>query len=246
MAGDEGFFRRRILLLQEQHRVVAALEDDFHAFAVVISHDGDKVTDVNARAIRYPLTTCAGAVEPLRGFRGMRLSPDSRAVGAVADARMNCTHLFDLTGLAIAHACREQLRREYDISIADSSTSVMDASLKVDGREQLGFLIRDGVIEAPSPFAGQRIGQGFSAWVQRNVEDPERREAALVLQRGCFVAGGRRHREQIARAAGGWSAIRPGACYSHQPERLTQAVRIADSFRDFSRDEWRLLSFLED
>src|SRR5688572_16745517 len=51
------------------------------------------------RAHRFPWTTCAAAVDPLRALEGTPLSTDATAAGAWTDPRANCTHLFDLAGL---------------------------------------------------------------------------------------------------------------------------------------------------
>lgn len=243
-AAVQGIFRRRIRLVQQAQQVIGAVEDDFHAFVVIVTHDGTTVTGLDARAIRYPLTICSSAIEPLRVLSGVPLSPESRLLGSFADAHSHCTHLFDLAGLSIAHACRNEQQRQYDISIPDPESGRTHALLMVNGQERLRFQVSAEVIEAPIPFTGQNLGKGFSRWAQANLADLELREAALVLQRGWFVSNGRRHREQISHATGAWSEIPPGACYSHQPERIGKAARI-HSYRDFTQDESALLAFLD-
>jgi hypothetical protein len=244
-AAVRGTFRRRIRLIRGERQVVAGIEDDFHAFKVVVTHDGQRVTDVAAEAVRYPLDTCPGAIEPLQALHGATLSADCRAIGGLADARMNCTHLFDLAGLAIAHACRDQVHRQYDVAIPDAHRNRTQASLFVDGSERLRLEMLADEIEAPAPFAGQNIGRGFSRWVLANVADMELREALLVLHRGWFVSRGRQHVEQIADLRGVWTAIGAGACYSHQPERKQTAVRLQNTIRDFTSADSALVQFLE-
>ena len=55
----------------------------------------------------------------------MQLSGRCLAVGDWAPPRLNCTHMFDLAGLAVAHAARQAItdigggaeRRQYDVEI---------------------------------------------------------------------------------------------------------------------------------
>src|SRR5262245_29567242 len=98
----EGVYRRGFALAGGEGSVVADLEDDFHRFRVTLEHDGERVTHVLAQAFRYPWTECVGAVAVLRGLEGAALSQRPRAAARHADPRANCTHLFDLAGLAIA------------------------------------------------------------------------------------------------------------------------------------------------
>ena len=58
---------------------------------------------------------------PLHALEGMPLSDRCLAVGDWAPPRLNCTHMFDLAGLAVAHAARHVAggaeRRQYDVEI---------------------------------------------------------------------------------------------------------------------------------
>src|SRR6266576_2712308 len=78
--GTSMFWRRIRLVNIDSTITVGELEDDCHHF-------------------RGPWTTCGKAGEPLRAIEGHPLRPRASAIGAYADARANCTHLFDLTGL---------------------------------------------------------------------------------------------------------------------------------------------------
>src|SRR3954453_19153948 len=100
------------------------MEDDFHRFGIPLHHDGELVTEVVGEGTRYPWTTCPGAVEPLRALSGAPLTTRLSALGEYAPARQNCTHLFDLTGLAVAHAARgNATTRVYDVAIPDRDGS---------------------------------------------------------------------------------------------------------------------------
>ena len=102
----DGLYRRRIRLTALDREVTGELEDDCHGFRVRVSHDGAAVTDISADTLRVPLTTCSGAIRPLRALVGTRLHTPPPAIVAAVDPRANCTHLYDLTLLAIAHLDR--------------------------------------------------------------------------------------------------------------------------------------------
>src|SRR4030081_3400195 len=99
--------------------VVAELEDDFHHFRVTVAHDGARVTGVRGMGVRFPWSTCPFAAAQLEPLVGMPLSTRSTAVGDVVSARDNCTHMFDLAGLAVAHPARGDDRREDDGVVLD-------------------------------------------------------------------------------------------------------------------------------
>src|SRR5207237_10898454 len=121
MTYPSGSYRRRIhVTASPDHAAVTAeLEDDFHHFRVTVAHDGARVTGVRGEGVRYPWSTCPLAAAQLEPLFGMSLSTRSTAVGDVVSARDNCTHMFDLAGLAVAHAARDGDRRQYDITVSD-------------------------------------------------------------------------------------------------------------------------------
>ncbi|MFM7785844.1 MAG: hypothetical protein ACKPE6_14570, partial [Gammaproteobacteria bacterium] len=88
-----GCFRRAIRLWRiDAATVGAAVEDEPHAFALRLSHDGERVTGVEAEAVRFPLTTCPGATDALRSIIGAPLDPRMSVLKQHADPRANCTH----------------------------------------------------------------------------------------------------------------------------------------------------------
>src|ERR1051325_10121106 len=106
-------YRRRIRIPGSPRGVVSELEDDFHHFRVTVEHDGERVTAIAGEGVRFPWSTCPSAAAALQPIIGMLLSPRSTAVGEVTPARANCTHMFDLAGLAVAHAHRGNAVRQY-------------------------------------------------------------------------------------------------------------------------------------
>lgn len=80
-----GIYRRRIVLARRSTRVEARLEDSNHAFSLTLVHDGQHVTGVDGRALRYPLSTCPQAMTRLQKFVGLprcsRIMPCSPPCG---------------------------------------------------------------------------------------------------------------------------------------------------------------------
>ena len=101
-----GVLRRRIDIASRTGEVRAVVEDNFHHFQVTVHHHEEVVTDVIGRALRNPWTRCPLAADRLQLLIGMPLSPAATAVIERTDPRMQCTHMFDLAGLAIAAAAR--------------------------------------------------------------------------------------------------------------------------------------------
>ena len=166
-AFTEGPYRRRIRLLSTDPGVVeAALEDDFHHFALTLRHDGERVIDIAGRARRWPWSTCADAVIPLRQIEGMSLSPRCTSVATAADPRANCTHLFDLAGLAVAHAARGVERRQYDAEIPRPVDRRSRARLWRDGQVVLEWQLVDGAVVDAPPYSDVPWNGGFMRWTE--------------------------------------------------------------------------------
>ncbi len=47
-------YRRKTIAEAGQFETVAAMEDDFHHFAVRLRHDGRHVTELHGEAVRFP------------------------------------------------------------------------------------------------------------------------------------------------------------------------------------------------
>jgi hypothetical protein len=238
--GTTGVYRRRIRLIAAPGTVRAALEDTAHAMRLVLRHDGARVTGIEPRFTRIPLTTCAGAAEPLRALVGLPLAsyPEKRL--ATLDPRLNCTHLYHLALLALAHASRNGTR-QYDVAVPCDRSAPVWASLHRDGAIVHHWQIEGGGILAPAALAGRPVLQGFSRWAAAHF-DAETFEAAIVLHNGIFVSG-----------AGHWETTKPrslrasdypellGACFSYQPVRVQDGVYIPDSPRDTTPPDVPLL-----
>jgi hypothetical protein len=244
-AQQPGIYRRRIVLEAEGDGVTGWLEDDFHCFGATLRHDGERVVSLRGEANRWPWTTCPAAVNPLELLVGARLSTSLREIARGVDPRAQCTHLFDVALLAIAHAARGGPRRSYDAAIPDRVQGRTRATLHRDGQPVLAWELDRGTITSPEPFAGRLLQGGrLNAWIDAHFEG-DSAEAALVLRRACTISIGRRYDfDRIARAETFAHELGAGACYTFGESVLPNAERVVGSVRDFSEcaEEMRIQS----
>ena len=234
-------FLRRIRLTSDGREVLAELEDDFHHFEVRLGHDGAEVTAISGAAVRYPWSTCAEASSALARMVGMALSRRSTAHAAVVSPRANCTHLFDLAGLAVAHAAAGRQRRQYDARVPDRVDGRTRATLHRDGALVLEWDVAGRAILGPPPFDGQRLrGSGFITWAEGEL-DEDQAEAALVLRRALDIGMGRgMDLDPVPNAQAIAEMVGP-VCFSFQPERAPVALRMKGTTWDFAQHPERLL-----
>lgn len=236
-------FRRRIRLQARPGTVWAELEDDFHHFRVVLGHDGALVTSVTGEAVRYPWQTCPFAYDELAPLVGMALSPSSTAVGRRLSARLNCTHQFDLAGLAVAHATRRRTERQYDVFVPDRDAAGRTRPVvRCDGVVVVEWDLRGREIAGPPPFSEVPLrGGSFLRWAEE-VLDLDTAEAAIVLRRACEISWGRVQDLDTYDSAAPLAELMRGVCYTFQPSRAAGAARMKGTIRDFSDDADRLLA----
>jgi hypothetical protein len=230
-----GSYRRRIRLVNVEPGLVdSGLEDDFHYFRVRVRHDGDVVTAIESDAYRWPWTTCPPAGEELQLLVGMPLSPRALAVGDVANPRLQCTHQFDLSGLAIAHASRAANSRQYDVEVPYGAQSGGAHEVRVWRNEELAlaWTLNGHSCVAPEPFASAPWRGGFLKWADRTL-DPETAEAAIVLRRACDIAIGRGANLEAYRTAGELAIAGSGICFTFQEQTARVARRQVGTIRDF-------------
>lgn len=241
----DGLYRRRIRLSHQDAHVLGELEDDCHGFRVRVGHDGDKVTAVTGDTPRIPMNTCAGAISPLQALVGIPLDTPAPDIVARVNPRSNCTHLYDLSLLAMAHASQDKAVREYDVEVHDRPRGGGPARAEValDGVAMHRWMLDWTDIVEPAAWHGRPVLNGFSAWANEAFEGLER-EAAFVLSKGVFVAFSRIYDMS---ASAGQSALEHesmlGACYSYSEGVVEHAVRRHDSVRDFSTTPEQLLEF---
>lgn len=243
-----GLYRRRIRLARTGRHVDAALEDDCHGFRLHLEHDGVRVTAVAGEALRVPLNTCAGALQPLQSLVGVALDAPVSSIVASVPPRGNCTHLFDLSLLALAHVSQPEPVRIYDVEVVDQAQEGAPARAEVflNGESIHCWQLARMAIVEPQKFAGRPVLRGFSAWANEAFAGREL-EAAMVLSRGVFVACSRMFDMS---EIGGQPALNHtnmlGACYSYSAGVVEHAIRNHDTVRDFSETPEALLTFKVD
>lgn len=240
-----GAFRRRIRLCnQNSNQVSAELEDCNHGFRLTIKHQQQRIIAIEVEALRYPLSSCPGAIKPLQALVGCRLDDSISAFKQASPPRSNCTHLYDLALLAVDHAQRHEVERVYDVEVPDSVSAEQSMSVHRNGEKIHHWQTDQQRIVEPGSLSGKPLMQGFSQWSQQYFNNAEQLEAALVLQRGYFVA---RARRVELNNRGGEPAINDsmmiGACYSYSPGVVEQAIRLPGTVRDFSDKPEQLLTF---
>jgi hypothetical protein len=239
-----GVFRRRVRLENRPRQVTAELEDINHGFRLTLSHDGQRVTDIAAEPIRYPFDTCPGAVAMLKPLVGCALDSESSALRRTLPPGQNCTHLYDLALLALAHSARPARDRIYDVTVPDEIEDGALVTLNCDGVAVHEWRVRSHHLVEPPLLAGNPMQKGFYRWASEEFSG-DSLEAAQVLQRGYFVAQSRRYDYMNS---GGRLAkndnMPDGACYSYNTGVVEQAVHTAGMARDFTDAADQLLKFV--
>lgn len=225
-----GALNRVVRIVGHDREVRAVVEDDFHHFRVALSHDGHKVTRISSESPRSPYSLCPAAGLRLQLLVGTALTDDPTATARLLDARQQCTHQFDLAGLALAAAARGTKELRYDLAVSDAVHGKQHAVLHRNGVQVLDWDVADYAIVAPPAFAGRGLGAGFTTWVAQALEN-QAAEDALVLRRGVFISDGRGLADWLD---GLDHAPATGGCWVQQPEQNEQAKRHRGSTLDFA------------
>lgn len=215
-------FRRRIVVEARKGAVAAMLEDDIHCLAVILRHDGVRVTAIETHFERLPWTTCPGAQAKLvETFAGLPLAE----VTARRDKKQNCTHFHDMAVLAAAHTAQAG-RVVYDILATDPIEAERFLEVRRDGQVLHGWTERDGILCEPAEVAGKTLFT-LRDWIGTLTGLAQ--ESARLLQWAAIVAHGRTMPLESQSIA---SDI-PSNCYTFQPDRAKGAIRNG-ARRDFS------------
>jgi hypothetical protein len=235
VAADATGYRRRIrLTATDPATVVAELEDDFHRFRVTLIHDSERVVRLKGDAIRYPWSACPGADALLSRFAGVELFSRSTALAGHDDPKQHCTHMFDLSSLAIAHAYARRSTRQYDAFIPDFVDRKSTPTLHRDGELLLEWHSDRGTITGPDPFTNVSMTKGFVRWADDNLDD-ELLEAAMVLRRAWDIGRARgRDLDHMETAAELAPQLPPTPCFTFQPDVVNRSKRMIGTARDFS------------
>jgi len=197
--------------------VQAELEDDYHCMSVTIYHDGHAAENIEIDMRRAPWSTCPGAVAELRQtFAGKELAIFPQE----GKKKHNCTHLYDLATLAAGHA-KDVEPTTYDIQVTDPVDNQRCAELRRNSKVLLSWQESRFHITEPKEAAGLRLDQ-LRAWIETLESDLQ--EPARLLQWGNILANGR----VIPLDQQSDAKKMPPSCYSFQPDRAAQAVRIGE------------------
>jgi hypothetical protein len=239
-----GIYRRRIRLEAGDGFVRGDMEDDPHRFGVVVRHDGERVTGIEGLPLRTPWDLCEGAVAQLQRIVGAPLSPNPQSLHRLLPASQQCTHLFDLAGLAVAHAARGIARRQYDVEApVAKQTGPRRLTLWRDGERLLEWIVDGTRIAAPAPYIDQDT-RTMLAWAAQAFPDADAYEAVCVLRRTVLISLSRlAHLDEHTHATA--FPGRMGGCWVYQPGHVEQATRRVGSTREFIASPDRLLEDLD-
>ncbi len=244
--GTGGVYRRSIVLVNTPGMTWGELEDDFHHFRIEVDHDGEVATDARGLAIRGPWQSCFDSPDAIRAAIGMRVGGTSTSIGRHTRARDNCTHLFDVTGLAVAHVGRVEPQRRYDIECTErSADDTFVARLVRDGEEVLEWHVEGLDIAAPEEWVGAPLRSGFIRWAEERLE-PELAEAAIALRRVLDISMGRLKDLDELNEAAEVGGVMAGKCYTYTPEIRLGSLRMRGSAKDFTDHSDRVLGHLDD
>jgi hypothetical protein len=241
-----GIFRRRLLVTTAPGLARADVEDDAHRFGVLVRHDDRRVTSVEGRAWRTPRTLCRGALAVLDRLVGMPLSPNPVDAYRHTKSTEQCTHLFDLAALAIAHSARGTVRRQYDVDIpVHDMTSPRVATLRRDGKVVLTWTVSDRThILGPDIFAGRDI-RTVLTWAESGLPALDDYEAVFVMRRAWLVSVSREiDQDRFPRADSPLHA-KIGACFVYQHGVVEHATRSWGATLDFTGALERMLEDLD-
>lgn len=229
----KGVYRRRVQLDRDVDRILATLDDTHHSMWLTLETGDNRVVGIDAGFTRVPATTCPGAVVGLRALIGRPIAGASSNMRAIFPAPENCTHLVDLAAWALSHAARASALRVVDVCVPDERGSIW-VEVRVDGVIAHRWLVADHRIVAPTSLRGLPLMRGFLAWARERF-DGDDLELAIMLQRGVFVARGRRY--VVDAAPPKPLAAAPAmldACYSYARDRIDQAFDTVGYVRDFT------------
>lgn len=247
-----GCFRRRILIVQQGEKLTGLLEDTNHGFSVELEFKQHKLCAINAQTKRTPFNTCSNAIEKLDPLIGLdcKLELNSKDLNLLAGANANCTHLLDLTILAILFYKPEAVQdetprqRQFDVMVADADAQGSDCQVFCDGKLIHQWQAKQFQITAPQALASMVLYKGFAQWANRFFSDELENQAAFVLQKGYFVAQARLYDiDALAGEKADAHESMVGACYTYQPDVSALAYRLENTTRDFSNDQTQLLKF---
>jgi hypothetical protein len=226
-----GIYRRRLRFVDKPGAVVALADDTHHSYWLTLDHRLGRVTAIDAGFNRAPTDMCPGAVAGLKAVVGASLEEPIAEIMARLPRWSNCTHLVDLALWGIAQVGRSAV---WDIEVPDQRDQPVWVTITRDGELIHRWRIADYRMVAPEPFAGQPLLSGFMKWATAAFSGEEMM-AATMLQRGLFVARGRRFVVDEGEPLPVASAVgMAGMCWSYSGDRLLHGKGVLGYVRDFT------------
>jgi hypothetical protein len=169
------------------------------------------------------------------------------AIGGFIDMWDQCTHMFDLAGLAIAAAYAKRPHRCYEIMVTDRRptpqprrphTGRCVAELRRDGGGILRWDIDEQDIVGRPEL--RSLLRGFRSWTE--TLPVAEAEACLVLRRCVGVAAGRAvNVDSVVFAS---EIGLPPVCHTYRPDQAAMGRRNVGNRRDFSAGTQNVLANL--
>jgi hypothetical protein len=240
-----GMYRRRVCLQTlDDNTVLAEMEDDQHGFRIFLTHNTSHIVAINVESLRVPMTTCSGAGAVLAQLAGTPLSESPRSLAAHSNPRSHCTHQFDLLGLAITHALRNEPTRQYDVAIHDAVDGLRRVVGEINGLLFFDWQLRSDVIETAGVWQNVSVQKGFAQWAEQNLP-ADQLELALVVQRGMLVSTTRYVLIEPMEGMGLLDdPMTKGVCYSYSEPVINSAIRYGSNNRNFTDAPEMLLRFV--
>lgn len=227
-----GIYRRLLRFVGWAGGVTAQVDDTHHSYWIQIGDDGSTVTAVDGAFLRAPTSACSGSVAGLQALVGTSIKAPARELLGRLPPASNCTHLSDLACWASLHRARSAT---WAIAIPDETDAPVEIEITRDGVPFHRWTVRHHRITAPAALRGLPLMRGFMAWA-RDTFSADALLAAIMLQRGLFVARGRRHLVDagtqpvpVAVAEG-----MAGTCWSYSGERRAYATCSLGYVEDFT------------
>jgi Protein of unknown function (DUF2889) len=180
-------YRRTIDLHPAIGVIEAEVEDYLHHFTVRLTHDGCRVTEATATAVRSPWHSCPVGAAGVRALAGTELAVAGQSRAWVTDRSEHCLHVLDLATVAAAHALDHEPTR-YEIVVTPAGGRERVATMRRDGGLLLRWEMDGSTITGPGRFTGVSLERGpFLSWMRAELE-PGEYEPVLVMRRACSIA----------------------------------------------------------
>jgi hypothetical protein len=231
-AYGSGAYRRRLVFTAVRDGVVAQVDDTFHSYWLLLDHAAGFVTGIDSGFMRAPTDMCPGASAGLTALIGSSLAADTRELMTRLPQKSNCTHLSDLAVWSLAHVDNSAA---WNIVIPDQGQN--PSAIEISRGDQVihRWQVARFEVTSPDPLAGAPLMRGFMNWASATFSGDELL-AAIMLQRGFFVARGRQHIvDQGKPVALSRFQGMAGMCWSYSDDRRKKGRGSLGYVRDFSR-----------